>query len=271
MPIEQFVAHSFESVDATVSDPTSEQSPDGLAVNAVTFDGSTLGPSWVLGAGATSGSTNVIAADDIDDPSAFVFFAKVNATDDAVLRFYAGDKTDPDRGLLCELSRCKPATGLFVGFATSTDPIADRLMSFDINDPDFDGAALEVKFFFATRRAINGGDQPLSVGRPSHTRTTDDLSTQTDGQTGAVFSAKQPRRYTQAWPFLSHEDTTGLHVIERAWDACGITEPVFSCLDKDTFEKRGRCVLGLFTDSFGAQVEAGMIASGTQAVREMVA
>lgn len=263
--MEQFVAYDFD--ETTFSSPTSEQSPGGLAVNAQAFDGSTFGDAWVGQFGEPTLEADIASAS--ANPSTKVLAVLTNASDAAVIEIYAGPQAGP-RTLLATLSKCAPSNFLWVGFASSTTPIT----SWSVKIAD-DGSVdpIEVYFAgFATRRAINGGDQDLNVGREAHDGALADLSTHSIGQTGADFTSEQVPQFTQAWTFAAHEDTVGLHRLERAWDRCLTVRPVLSCFDVDTFTKRRRTVLGLFTGSpfAGAHVDPGMMVSGTVTVLEMV-
>lgn len=262
--MEWFLAHDWLTL--TVSNPTSQQSPDGLAANAVSVGKGNYGASWVgddvLECNITSGAIR---------PSAAVFALVCDASDDAEITLRRGTIASPG-DLVCTFEKCSPAN-LWIGFSDLTADTSAWYLKIDdsgagtVSDP----VTLEVAFFgIAARVVLGGGTEGLDIARPAQTRAVVDLSTHSAGQLGADFAAEQPTLCTLTMQVGSHEDTAAWARLRLAWLACKTVRPVLMCADKDRATEYGVTVLGRFAAMPSEAVEPGMMVGSSLSVVEMM-
>lgn len=257
--MEWFVAYDW--LDLTVSNPTSESSPDGLAANAVTYGVGNLGASWVGDEGDDVLECNITG--EAIRPSSAVFALVCDASADAEITLRRGTIASPG-DLVCTFAKCKPAN-LWIGFSEVTaDTSSWYLRISDPGDPS-NPVAIEVKFFgIAPRVALSG------IGRPAQTRAPADLSTHAAGQLGADFAAEQVTQFTHTMQVYAHEDTAALESLWTAIDAVKTVRPILSCADRVNATKRGYSVLGRLPAIPVASVEPGMMVGFPLTVVEML-
>lgn len=260
--MEWFVAHAW--LAATVSNPSDQSSPDGLAANAVVYGLGNLGPSWV----GESPLTADVATDAIR-PSSAVFVLVCDASDDSEITLRRGTRASPGT-LVTTFAKCWPAN-VWIGFSEVTADTSSWVLSID--DPSgtvSDPATVEVKFFGIAPRVALFSAAGASIGRPAQTRTPADLSTHAQSQLGADFAAEQPTLHTQAMQVYAHDDETALGLLRRAIHAVKTVRPILSCTDKDTATSYGNTVLGRLPALPVEQVEPGMMVGFALSVVEML-
>lgn len=265
--MEWFLAHTW--LTATVTNPTSEQSPDGLAANATTYGLGNLGASWVGDEGDDVLECNVATA--AIDPSTAAFALVCDAGDDAVITLRRGTIASPG-DLVCTFAKCSPAN-VWVGFSAVSTLTSSWYLRIDdsaASDPS-DPVAREVAFFgVAPRVVLGGGSEGLDIARTAQARAVTDLSTHSAGQLGADFASEQPTLYGLTLAVGSHEDTAGWARLRAAWLAAKTVRPVLMCADKERVAEYGVTVLGRFAAMPSEAVEPGMMVTSSVTVVEMV-
>ena len=263
--MEWFLAHAW--LTATVTNPTSEQSPDGLAANATTYGLGNLGASWVGDEGDDVLECDV--ATSAIDPSTGVFALVCDAGDDAVITLRRGTIASPG-DLVCTFAKCSPAN-VWVGFSAVSTLTSSWYLRIDdsaASDPS-DPVAREVAFFGVAPRVVLFGSSVVT-GRPGQAGSLADLSTHTPSQLGADFASEQVTQFTQTFAVTGHEDDAGLDRLWAAMLACKTVRPVLSCLDKDRATSRRQTVLGRFTALPPEPAEPGMMVAFSVSVVEMM-
>jgi hypothetical protein len=261
--MEWFVAYDWLTL--TVSDPTSENGPDGLAANAVIYGQGNLGPSWVGDEDDDVLECNITS--DAIRPSSAAFAMVCDASDDAEITLRRGTIGSPGT-LVTTFAKCWPAN-VWIGFSEVTaDTSSWYLRISDPGDPS-NPVAIEVKFFgIAPRVSLTGSGG--AIGRPAQTRAPADLSTHAAGQLGADFASEQPEQFTLTMQVYAHEDTDELEDLWTAIDSVKTVRPILACADRVNATKRGYSVLGRLPALPVAPIEPGMMEGFSLTVVEML-
>lgn len=265
--MEWFVAHAWLTL--SVSSPSSENPPDGIAANAVIYGKGNLGPSWVGDEGDGVLDGNVTS--DAIRPSSAVFALVCDASADAEITLRRGTRASPG-DLVCTLQKCTPAN-LWIGFSTLTADTSSWYLRIDDSGAigPSDAVAIEAKFFgIAPRVVLGGGTEGFDIARPAQMRQPTDLSTHATSQLGADFAAEQVTQYALTLQVGSHEDTAAWARLRTAILACKTVRPVLMCADKDRATEYGVAVLGRFTAMPGEPVDLGMMVSGAVSIVEVL-
>lgn len=255
-------AYDPASASATVSAPTSEQSPDALAVNVVLRSGASLGRPWRGAAAATSKSVDFTMGSSITPE--YVAVMGANYSDDAEPKFYFRHQGAPGRTLVATLEKCEPAN---VWIAAVTGGNSGTNWSYTVDDASApaDGLATPLIVFGALSE-IQIGD----LGRPTRAPVALDPSTIVRGQLGAAFACEQERQFRQAFAITGHELDDGMATLRALWAWAGKSRPVLSCLDLDDATAWGATNFGLLEADLALATEPGMVSSGNVSILEVV-
>ena len=232
MSTEIRMAHSFPSVDAVVSNPSSEQAPDGLAVNLVRHGHGTLGKPWVAAAAATSMSCKLTFSSAI----ARSFCAIVtNASPSATIELYR----DPDGAnvLHATLLQCEPTSCWLRYFSTVSDT------EWGITVTDASGTDPLIVYFAALGNSVSmSGGATVPRSSPQHA----DPSIEVPLRNGGSVFNPQPRLFRKTFDIHGGFGDASLAEIQEVLDVVGRTEPVLVTTDAPNFNDRGVTVLGRF-------------------------
>lgn len=251
-------AYDFASIDATVSNPSTESTPDGLAENCVVPSGTSLGMSWVGEAGVPGKSCDF----SIGCTASFVAVVGANYSDDAVVRFYR-DVT-ASQSLLVTLTRCSPAN-VWAGVFPATSFSA---WSYAVSDIGAPATGLETPLIlFGSRVDISSA----SIGRPSRAYAQIDPAPRAGGQTGAVWTAKQRRQFRQAFSVSGHNDTDGIDDLRSMWESVGRSGLIVSMLDSDDLDGYGNTNVGIIENDLTEAIGLGMTTAFDVSILEVVA
>lgn len=253
-------AYNAASESATVSSPTSEQGPDGLAANVVVRDGTSLGPSWVGGAGATSKGCDFTLS--VPILPGYVVVVGANYSAAAVPKLWHNHQADTPVEL-CTLAKCSPAN-IWVGKPSGA---SGTNLSYTVSDAGAPSTGLETPLIlFGTRVDLTD----FEVGRPTANYTAHDLSARTQGQLGAVWTQKQRRQFRQAIQCLSHDAFGSMAAIRAMWEAVGLSELLVSFLDFDDPTHYGNTNVGFFESDLTEAIEAGLMSGFPWSILECV-
>lgn len=248
------------SASATVSNATSERSPDGLAANVVTRSGSSWGKSWVATAGATSKGCDFTLGSPI--LPGYVAVIGANYSDAAVVKLYVGSRTASPVEL-CTLEKCDPAN-IWIGKPAGS---SGTVLSYSVSDAGAPAAGLETPLIvFGTRLDMDDA----ALGRPSSSHGALDLATQSRGQLGAVWTCEQVRQFRQAFQVDGHDAEGSLWSIRGMWSWCGRSRPILSCLDFDDPTHYGNTNFGLLEQDLTEALADGLMSSFPMSVLEMI-
>lgn len=239
------LAHSFPSVDATVSDQSSQQSPDGLAANVVLHGSGSLGKPWVATAAATSMSCKLTFGSAITPTLCLLV---TNASDAATVTL----RRDPDSAdeLVGTLERCKPTSTWLDFFSTTSDD--EWLIS--ISDA---GAPDPLICYFAalgTHTQLSGG-----ATIPTSARQHADPSLGVQLRDGSTVFNPQPRMYRKTVEIHGGYGDDSLSELQTILDTVGVTEPVLFTTDATNFNDRGVTVFGRFEAVPEEPLEGAMV------------
>jgi len=255
-------AYNPASESATVSAPTSEQSPDALAENAVLRGGASLGRSWKATAGATTKSCNFTLGGAVVVD--YVAVIGANYSDSAEPKFYFRHQSAPGRTLVATLAKSDPAN---VWIAAVTGGKSGTNWSYTVDDASADADGIETPLIvFGVRSEIELG----ALGRPTRAPVAIDPSTIVRGQLGAAFACEQVRQFRQAFAITGSEADAGLATLRALWAWAGKSRPVLSCLDLDDPTAWGATNFGLLEADLAFATEPGMISSGNISILEVV-
>lgn len=253
-------AYNAASESATVSNPTSEQGPDGLAANVVVRDGTSHGPSWVGTAGATSKGCDFTLSVPILPGYVVVVNPRYSAA--AVPKLWHNHQADTPVEL-CTLAKCSPAN-IWVGKPSGA---SGTNLSYTVSDAGAPSTGLETPLIlFGTRVDIT----TFSVGRLSRGYTAHDLSTRQGGQLGAVWTCAQRRQFRQQIQVMAQDATGGLAALRALWAAVGLSGVVCSFLDFDDPTHYGNTNVGFFDADLTEAIEPGLVTNFPLTVVEMV-
>lgn len=252
-------AYDFASIDAVVSNPDTESTPDGLAENCVVPSGTSIGMSWYGEAGVPGKACDFAVT---CNPQ-FVVVVGANYSADAVVRFYKGPTAGP-RTLLVTLTKCSPAN-VWAGLITTT---SGSSWSYAVSDIGAPAGGLETPLIlFGSRVDIANA----TVGRPGRAYAHTDPSNRVAGQTGAVWTAKQRRAFRQAFSVTGHNNTDGIADIRDMWASVGRSEIVVSMLDADDLGGHGNVNVGLIESDLSEAIGLGMTTAFDVSILEVVA
>jgi hypothetical protein len=251
-------AYDFPSIDAVVSNPDTESSPDGLAENCVVPSGTSLGMSWLGGAGIPGKACDFT----VTCSANFVVVVGANYSDDAVVRFYR-DVT-ARQSLLVTLTRCSPAN-VWAGIFPTTSFGA---WSYAVSDVDAPAGGLETPLILFGRRVDIAG---ATVGRHARGYAYTDPSTRVGGQTGATWTAKQRRQFRQAFSVIGQNRTDGIADMRAMWGAAGRSALVVSFLDADDLGGYGNTNVGVIETDITEAIALGMTTGFDVSIMEAVA
>jgi hypothetical protein len=250
---------SYSPLTLTASNPTAQSSPDGLATYATSRDGSNLGKSWV--AAATSASVDLAAS--TSGTPGYVLIAGSNLTSAATANFYKGAQSG-SRTLLCALSKV-PGTNLWVGIPNQS---VTSSTSFSLDVADATLTQIEIPYIEA-----GTGTVLTYLGRPSRSYDPVDPSTRSVGQTGAVFTNRQPKQMVVSFAVQAQDSaaSASLDVLRAAFEACGTAVPLFVCLDTTNPARYGNSIYGLLQQIPKQPIGGGMVTEFTVTIAECVA
>lgn len=252
------IAYAFASEAGTVSNPTSQTSPDGLAANAVTREGGSWGKSWVGAAAATTVQIDVTVGSAIA-PTVFAV-AGCNIAAGATVELYRGPQAGP-RTLIATASKCSPAN-LWVGFPTS----GTTGTVFSVKITDATASQIEVPYVvFGTSVTIS------HLLRPGRGYERVDPSEITRGKTGAKWTLEQRKSTVLSVTINGHDTDSDIAALRTALESVGITRPLLVCLDDADATSHAHTVLGLVRAMPPERLAAGLMTSWGIDVEEMTA
>jgi uncharacterized membrane protein len=252
------LAYDFPSIDAVVSNPSTESTPDGLAENCVVPSNTGLGMTWLGEAGVPGKSCDFA----VSCSANFVVVVGANYSDDATVRFYR-DVT-ARQSLLVTLTRCSPANIWAGTFATTSF----GAWSYAVSDTGAPAGGLETPLILFGRRVDIAR---ATVGRPARGYTYTDPSTRVGGQTGATWTAKQRRQFRQAFSVIGQNRTDGIADMRAMWGAAGRSALVVSFLDADDLGGYGNTNVGIIETDITEAIALGMTTGFDVSIMEAVA
>ena len=252
------IAYDFPSIDAVVSNPSTESAPDGLAENCLVPSNTGLGMSWLGEAGVPGKSCDF----SVTCSANFVVVVGANYSDAATVRFYR-DVTSR-QSLLVTLTRCSPANIWAGTFATTSF----GAWSYAVSDTGAPAGGLETPLILFGRRVDIAG---ATVGRPARGYTYTDPSTRVVGQTGAIWTAKQRRQFRQAFSVIGQDRTEGVADLRAMWGDVGRSALVASFLDADDLGGYGNTNVGVIETDIIEAIALGMTTGFDVSIMEAVA
>lgn len=249
----------YSPLTLTTSNPTAQSPPDGLAAYAVTRSGSTYGKSWVVT--GTSKSVDLTAS--ASGTPGYVLIAGANYSSSATINFYKGSQGG-SRTLLCALEKVQ-GVNLWFGIP-NTAVVSTTAFSIDIADAA--ATTLETPYIEAGSATTLTG-----LGRPNRNYNLIDLSTKTQGQTGAAFSSEQPTQLVLSFDVQAQDSSASgsLDYLRGLFAAQKTVRPILMCLESSNPTRFGNTIYGLLQAIPTQPIAAGMMTQFTMTIAEMVA
>lgn len=247
----------IESEHATISNPTSQASPDGLAANLVTRSGSVLGPDWVAGDTDSTIECDITFGTPISP--GYVVIVASNLSAAASVKLYRGPVAGP-RTLVATLGKCSPAN-VWIAVMNGISPsakfsltIVDNVATLPLQIPYLRmGARVALDGLYRERR------DPELV----------DLSTHTGGQLGSSMSCEQRTQFKMVFPLKG--TTASFFNLRLAFEAVKTVRPLVVCFDDADPTAYGNTIVGLLQSIPVQKTDPGMLVSVDMVVNELIA
>jgi len=244
----------WPSESGTVSLVSSETSPDGLAVNAFTRSGASLGKSWITNANTLQEARVTLAS---PLTPTLVFAAGADWTAAATVQL----RGEPGSVLLATLSKLRPGfwAALIVGAGSYS------AFTFRASDAGHPTGDLEVPFVaFGTGHTLPG------YLRPARRYQVVDPSELSVSRIGAKFALKQRQQLSLGLSIYAHSDDSDVATLRGMIETVGVTEPIFCALDTADLTRYGETIVGALERVPAEQIPAGLMASFSLDLLEIV-